>query len=77
VIVIGYAKGAQDLFSSTQPTLRGGWAQELLFTGAYHGPPPALPIIETGLGPWANSSSRKLFFDDEHNNHVHVRLRSG
>jgi hypothetical protein len=76
VIVIGYAKGAQDQFSIAQP-LRGGWAQELLFTGAYHGPPPVNPIIETGLGQWANSNSRKLFFDDEHNNHVHVRLRSG
>jgi hypothetical protein len=76
VIKIGYMKGAQDMFSSATH-LRGGWAQELLFTGAYAGPLPAGGSIQLGLGLWPNASDPKLFFDDEHNNHVHVRLRSG
>ena len=76
VIKVGYMKGAQDLFSSAT-ALRGGWAQELLFTGSYSGPLPAGGSIQLGLGPWSNASNAKLFFDDEHNNHVHVRLRPG
>ena len=76
VIKVGYMKGAQDVFSGAT-ALRGGWAQELLFTGAYAGPLPQGGVIQLGLGPWSNASNPKLFFDDEHNNHVHVRLRPG
>jgi hypothetical protein len=74
VIKLGYMNGAQDLFSATT-ALRGGWARELLATGTYFGPLPTGGTIDLALGPWTNANNTKLFFDDVHNNHVHVKLR--
>ena len=72
IATIGYARGAADPIS-TPVGLCAGWARELLLTGRCRSM-PAGNTIELGLRPWATRRSTKLFFDDEHNSQVHIRL---